>query len=81
MANPTSKVRDRANQAISHHVAMQLADRLAETNARLDRVDEAIEALRATLANLQSVTTELSVECADRISAIEALVSTPPSEP
>lgn len=70
-ANPMSKISERANKAISSHVEMQLHDQLAATNARLDGLEESISALHATLATLQSVSTELSTTFSDRIRTIE----------
>jgi predicted nucleic acid-binding Zn-ribbon protein len=66
------RLRERANKAVSHHVEMQLRDRLAEANERIAHLDEEIAALHTTLATLQAATAEMSATFADRIQALES---------
>lgn len=69
--SPTSKFRERMNLAIRAHVEMQLADRMAATEERLAKIEEALVALQATTGTLQHVTTDLSASLADRMRVVE----------
>ena len=80
-----NRLSERANRAIRSHVEMQLRDQFAGMNERLDKLEEAVTALHATLSTIQAATTEISTTFSDRIRTVEAALeharSTAPTAP